>query len=110
MWRQLSNPLDPRAHASFTSRFVTPGNRTALARRLAGRVIKSVRRRGKFIVIELDQGTLTIHLGMTGKLLLEGEPGEHTHGIFSLDDGQILYDDPRQFGRIEWSEIGRAHV
>jgi formamidopyrimidine-DNA glycosylase len=87
----------------FTSRFVTPGNRAKLTQRLAGRRIESVTRRGKFILIALDEGTLTVHLGMTGKLLLEGEAGEHTHGIFNLDDGQLLYHDPRQFGRIEWS-------
>jgi formamidopyrimidine-DNA glycosylase len=89
--------------ARFTSRFVTPGSRTRLAQRLAGRKIESVTRRGKFILIALDQGTLTVHLGMTGKLLLEGEAGEHTHGVFTLDDGLLLYHDPRQFGRIEWS-------
>jgi formamidopyrimidine-DNA glycosylase len=88
---------------SFTSRFVTPGSRAKLSQRLAGRRIESVTRRGKFILITLDQGTLTVHLGMTGKLLLEGESGEHTHGIFHLDDGLLLYHDPRQFGRIEWS-------
>jgi formamidopyrimidine-DNA glycosylase len=75
-----------------------------LTRRLAGRRIESVTRRGKFILIALDQGTLTVHLGMTGKLLLEGEAGEHTHGVFNLDDGMLLYHDPRQFGRIEFSE------
>ena len=91
-------------NASFTSRFVTPGNRAKLIRRLAGRRIESVTRRGKFILIALDQGTLTVHLGMTGKLLLEGEAGEHTHGVFHLDDGLLLYHDPRQFGRIEFSE------
>jgi formamidopyrimidine-DNA glycosylase len=89
--------------ARFTSRFVTPGSRAKLAQRLAGRRIESVTRRGKFILIALDQGTLTVHLGMTGKLLLEGEAGEHTHGVFTLDDGLLLYHDPRQFGRIEWS-------
>jgi formamidopyrimidine-DNA glycosylase len=88
----------------FTSRFVTPGSRTKLAQRLAGRRIESVKRRGKFIIIALDRGTLTVHLGMTGKLLLEGEAGEHTHGVFTLDDGLLLYHDPRQFGRIEFSE------
>lgn len=88
---------------TFTSRFVTPGNRAKLARKLAGRRIESVTRRGKFILIALDQGTLTVHLGMTGKLLIEGEAGEHTHGVFNLDDGRLLYHDPRQFGRIEWS-------
>ena len=87
----------------FTSRFVTPGSRAKLAERLAGRRIESVKRRGKFIVIALDRGTLTVHLGMTGKLLVEGEPSEHTHGVFTLDDGVLLYHDPRQFGRIEWS-------
>jgi formamidopyrimidine-DNA glycosylase len=88
--------------ASFTSRHVTPGNRALLARRLAGRTVESVRRRGKFILVTLDGGLLSIHLGMTGRLLARGEAGPHTHGILTLDDGVILYDDPRQFGKIEW--------
>ncbi|HYV62866.1 MAG TPA: bifunctional DNA-formamidopyrimidine glycosylase/DNA-(apurinic or apyrimidinic site) lyase [Bryobacteraceae bacterium] len=88
----------------FTSRFVTPGNRAKLVQRLAGRRIESVKRRGKFIIIALDRGTLTVHLGMTGKLLVEGEAGEHTHGVFNLDGGLLLYHDPRQFGRIEFSD------
>jgi len=96
--------------ARFTSRFVTPGSRAKLAQRLAGRRIESVTRRGKFILIALDQGTLTVHLGMTGKLLLEGAAGEHTHGVFTLDDGLLLYHDPRQFGRIEWSRGVPARV
>ena len=45
-----------------------------------------------------------MHLGMTGKLLATGEPAKHTYGFFTLDDGVLLYDDPRQFGRIEWGE------
>jgi formamidopyrimidine-DNA glycosylase len=89
--------------ASFTSRFVTPGDRKKLGRRLAGRTVEAICRRGKFIVISLDVGTLTVHLGMTGKLLMEGVSGDHTHGIFTLDEGRMLYEDPRQFGRIAWS-------
>ena len=89
--------------AHFTSKFVTPGNRKQLAARLTGRTITSIRRRGKFIVVSLDEGTLAIHLGMTGNLLAGGKAGEHTHGLFTLDDGVLLYNDPRQFGRIEWS-------
>ena len=91
-------------NARFTSRFVTPGNRAKLAERFVGRRIESVHRRGKFIVIALDRGTLTIHLGMTGKLLVEGQADQHTHGVFTLDRGLLLYHDPRQFGRIEFSE------
>jgi len=90
--------------ARFTSRFVTPGDRSKLARQVAGRRIESVSRRGKFIVIRLDEGELAVHLGMTGKLLTAGVEGVHTHGIFTLDDGVLLYDDPRQFGRIEWGD------
>jgi formamidopyrimidine-DNA glycosylase len=96
--------------AEFTSRHVTPGNRSGLARRLQGRRIESVRRRGKFIVVTLDQGMFTIHLGMTGRLLVSGKPGEHTHGVFALDDGLLLYDDPRQFGKIEWNPARVARL
>jgi len=97
--------------AEFTSRHVTHGNRAALAARLTGRTIESVRRRGKFILVALDEGMLSIHLGMTGRLLVAGtsggtsggKPAEHTYGVFTLDDGLLLYQDPRQFGKIEWN-------
>ena len=89
--------------ATFSSKFVTPGNRKKLAEKFAGRSIQSVQRRGKFILITLDQGTLAVHLGMTGKLLIDSAESPYTHGIFTLDRGVLLYDDPRQFGRIEWS-------
>jgi formamidopyrimidine-DNA glycosylase len=90
--------------AQFTSRFVTPGDRNKLAKRVAGRLVESVTRRGKFIVVGLDQGYLVMHLGMTGKLLTAGVETTHTYGVFTLDDGVLLYEDPRQFGRIEWGD------
>jgi formamidopyrimidine-DNA glycosylase len=40
---------------------------------------------------------------MTGKLLLDASPGRHSYGVFHLDHGSLVYDDPRQFGRIEYS-------
>ena len=89
--------------AEFSSRFVTPGNRVALARHLSDRTIASIGRRGKFIEIGLDRGKLTVHLGMTGRLLLDAPPGKHTYGRFTLDAGTLIYDDPRQFGRILWN-------
>ncbi len=67
-----------------------------------GKRIVSVTRRGKFIVFGLDEGYLLVHLGMTGKLLLDGEISKHTHAIFTLDRGVMLYTDSRQFGRIEY--------
>ncbi len=90
--------------AEFTSPHVTPGNRSALAKRLVGREIQSITRRGKFIQIALDRGFLTVHLGMTGKLLLHSPPETHVYGVFTLDEGALHYHDPRQFGTIEWTD------
>ena len=110
--RSLAPHLAGRAivSAEFHSPFVTPGDREALAAAVAGREIRSVRRHGKFIVFELDRGVLVIHLGMTGKLLLDAPPTQHSYGIFHLDRGTLIYDDPRQFGRIEFSETLPARV
>jgi formamidopyrimidine-DNA glycosylase len=90
--------------AEFGSSFVTPGDRGALSSALAGSRIAAVRRHGKFIVIDLDRGILLVHLGMTGKLLLDAPRTKHSYGVFQLDRGVLVYDDPRQFGRIEFSE------
>lgn len=80
-----------------------------LSQRLAGRRILEVGRHGKFILIRLDEGWLTIHLGMTGQLLIDGTPGIHTRAVFRLDDCTVVYDDARMFGSIEWSpEPGRT--
>ncbi len=89
--------------AELHSKFVTPGDRAAIARQLAGRQIRTIQRHGKFIVLELDLGLLVVHLGMTGKLLLDAPATTHSYGIFHLDEGTLIYDDPRQFGRIEFS-------
>jgi formamidopyrimidine-DNA glycosylase len=75
-----------------------------MAASIAGCRIAGVKRYGKFIVVSLaGGGFLTVHLGMTGRLLLGGECGKHTHAIMTLDRGVLLYDDSRQFGRLEFS-------
>ena len=95
--------------AEFTSRHVTPGDRAKLSKRLKDAVVQSVSRRGKFILLKLDSGVFTVHLGMTGKLLVSQNDMKartpHTYGIFVLDQGVLLYDDPRQFGKIEWGSV-----
>jgi formamidopyrimidine-DNA glycosylase len=72
---------------------------------VAGMTIKAVRRRGKFIFMDLENALLlVVHLGMTGQLRLVDPvtPIEkHTHVVFTLDDGRHLrYRDPRRFGRL----------
>ncbi len=89
--------------ARFSSRHVVRQNFATLRKKVRGQKVKSVRRHGKFIVLELDRGFLTIHLGMTGKLLLDSEPGPYARAVFTLDQGLLVYDDIRHFGRIEWS-------
>lgn len=81
---------------------------TALA--LAGQRVEAVERYGKFITIRLERGVLVVHLGMTGKLLIDAERTKWTHAIFTLDKGVMSFDDPRQFGRIEYGEQLPARV
>jgi formamidopyrimidine-DNA glycosylase len=86
-------------------RILRGGDPDAMAARIQGHKITGVKRYGKFIVASLDGGGyLLIHLGMTGRLLLGGPSGKHTHAILTLDRGVLLYDDSRQFGCIQFSE------
>jgi len=72
---------------------------------VAGMRIEAVDRRGKYILIRLQEGiALVVHLGMTGQLRLVDPVApleKHTHAVFALDDGrQLRYRDPRRFGRL----------
>jgi formamidopyrimidine-DNA glycosylase len=89
--------------ARFSSHHVIRQKFATLRQRVRGQRVNSVRRHGKFIVMELERGFLTVHLGMTGKLLLDSEPGPYARAVFTLDRGLLVYDDIRHFGRIEWS-------
>jgi formamidopyrimidine-DNA glycosylase len=71
---------------------------------LLGRQIQAVRRRGKWIVLDLDRDAhLVFHLGMSGQLTVvaAGEPrAGHTHVVIGFDEGdqQLRLRDPRRFG------------
>lgn len=91
-------------HAEFYSQLVTRGDHARAAQGLAGAVILDIRRRGKQILFDLDRGLLYIHLGMTGKLLWNTASGKHARATLELDNGTLIYDDPRQFGRFEFFE------
>ncbi len=74
---------------------------------VAGRRIREVGRRGKHLMLQLDNGAvLAIHLRMSGRLLLTPRdvlPDRHTHLVLDLDDGKSLhFRDPRKFGRARY--------
>lgn len=71
---------------------------------LAGHVVEEVVRHGKHILLRFDHGTLAIHLGMTGKLLIDGVETPYLRARFAFDGCRLLFDDIRQFGRMAWAE------
>lgn len=71
---------------------------------LAGHAVLEVTRHGKHILLRFDHGTLAIHLGMTGKLLIDGEATAYLRAEFVLEGCRLLFDDIRQFGHMAWSE------
>ncbi len=75
---------------------------SSLARKTAGQSIKRTRRRGKYLLIDLERGSLILHLGMSGSLrvLDAGTPAlTHDHVDIVLDSGFALrFNDPRRFG------------
>ena len=89
-------------NAEFLQLRVLRGSPIATTKALVGRCIEAIERYGKFIAIRLDRGYLVVHLGMTGKLLIDAAPTKWTHAIFTLDRGVLHYDDQRQFGRVEY--------
>lgn len=74
--------------------------------RLAGQTVRGVRRRAKYLLVDVADGTLIIHLGMSGRLYLveAGKaPARHDHIDWQLDSGRVLrYTDPRRFGAVLW--------
>lgn len=89
------------------------------SRRLTGRVISAIERRGKYLLFHLSSGeSILAHLGMSGALLLQpaGAPRQlHDHICVRLTDGlQLTYNDPRRFGLMrvgnpdEFTELGNV--
>ncbi|HBV76707.1 MULTISPECIES: bifunctional DNA-formamidopyrimidine glycosylase/DNA-(apurinic or apyrimidinic site) lyase [Vibrio] len=80
---------------------------------LQGQVIRQIRRRAKYLLIETDMGTAIIHLGMSGNLRILDqfiEPNKHDHVDLTLTNGKVLrYHDPRRFGAWLWCETGTEH-
>ena len=110
--------------------FLTPP--ATLKRRLKGRAVTALRRVGKYLVADLDDGSrLLLHLGMTGQLFVQGsaslrllsstsraalrpedqrafKPDSHTHLRLAFNDGgpEVWFRDVRKFGKVKWIAPG----
>jgi formamidopyrimidine-DNA glycosylase len=80
---------------------------------VAGQKILRVGRRAKYLLIDLESGTLLLHLGMSGSLrvLPADAPRQlHDHVDIVLDSGQTLrFNDPRRFGSLHFTGDPEAH-
>src|SRR5680860_166628 len=85
-----------------------------MAARLTGQRVLGLRRRSKYILADLASGeTLLIHLGMSGRMLISGDPlgqfvhdhpapEKHDHVVFHMHNGaRVTFNDPRRFGAMD---------
>ncbi|WP_271950752.1 bifunctional DNA-formamidopyrimidine glycosylase/DNA-(apurinic or apyrimidinic site) lyase [Ruegeria faecimaris] len=85
-----------------------------MAERLTGQRVDRLRRRSKYILADLSSGeTLLIHLGMSGRMTVSGDPlgqfahthpmpEKHDHVVFHMANGaRITFNDPRRFGAMD---------
>jgi len=70
---------------------------------LIGQQVLGVRRRGKYLLVDLEAGLLLLHLGMSGSLRFAhgmGAAGAHDHFDLVTDRGTLRLNDPRRFGAV----------
>ena len=84
-----------------------------LAIQIEDQTFTAVRRRAKYLLMDIGGGTLICHLGMSGSLRLvpAATPAlKHEHVDIELDSGLTLrYTDPRRFGAMLWQRAGEVH-
>ena len=92
-----------------------------MAARLTGQRVERLRRRSKYILVDLAGGaTLLVHLGMSGRMLVSGDPlgqfahdhpaaQKHDHVVLHMDNGaRITFNDPRRFGAMDLIPTAKA--
>ncbi|MFT6090224.1 bifunctional DNA-formamidopyrimidine glycosylase/DNA-(apurinic or apyrimidinic site) lyase [Sulfitobacter sp.] len=85
-----------------------------MAARLTGYKVERLRRRSKYILADLSSGeSLLIHLGMSGRMLISGDPlgqfvhdhpspEKHDHVVLHMANGaRVTFNDPRRFGAMD---------
>ncbi|RXV63797.1 DNA-formamidopyrimidine glycosylase [Roseovarius sp. A46] len=95
-----------------------------MAARLTGARVLALRRRSKYLLADLSTGeTLLVHLGMSGRMLVSGDPlgrfvhdhpapEKHDHVVLDMENrARITFNDPRRFGAMDLmaTEVAEAH-
>ncbi len=79
-----------------------------------GKTIVNIRRRAKYLLIDVGEGEIILHLGMSGKLRVidaDFPTIKHDHIDIVLGNGKCLrFNDPRRFGACLWQPKGAAHT
>jgi len=92
-----------------------------MADRLTGQRVERLRRRSKYILADMNSGeSLLIHLGMSGRMLVSGDPlgqfvhdhpmpAKHDHVVLHMGNGaRITFNDPRRFGAMDLMQTADA--
>ena len=81
---------------------------------MPGQRVISLRRRAKYLLLDLATGSAVLHLGMSGCLRVvpaDLTPGRHDHVDLALDSGLVVrFTDPRRFGCLLWQSEGETHA
>jgi formamidopyrimidine-DNA glycosylase len=87
---------------------VRPQGAALMKRKISGRQILGVERRGKYLLLLLDGGCLAMHFKFAGQLLWFDDPRDalaaeiHVDVAFETEDGALGFVDPRHLGRVHW--------
>lgn len=75
------------------------------AERLEGQFVKKIKRRGKYILVELENYIWMMHLGMSGRIQRstssEYAKQKHDHVVWQVDGATFAFNDPRRFGDMD---------
>jgi formamidopyrimidine-DNA glycosylase len=105
----VARQLRPRiAGRRITAVWIDPQARFASVESAVGSTVTALRRRGKYLLADLDAPgrpphELVMHLGMTGAFRFRGDdwtPDAYVRATFTLDDGVLDFRDVRRFGRL----------
>jgi len=82
-------------------------------KKLSGELVQSITRRAKYIIFNLNNAQMLIHLGMTGTLRITEKNSnfykKHDHVEFKFESGKLIFNDPRRFGSMHFISDPSTH-